>query len=595
MTNNFTLTVATVNGSGSQSSNQVLARALFRMGLPVGAKNLFPSNIAGLPTWFTIRVSPEGFTARKKQNDIVVALNPATLAEDIKSLRSGGLLIVAEDSLKILVDSRPDVACLAIPFKELSQKATEVARLRKMLINMIYVGIVSELLEIPESVVNAVVGDQFRDKAAVIEVNQNAIRIGREYFKSENLRQKLPQNFLHRAEARPGQNGEHILIDGNSAAGLGLLDGGCTFLSWYPITPSSSVAESFIRYSELARAESSGPKRAAIIQAEDELSAINMVIGAGWAGSRAVTATSGPGLSLMAEAAGLAYFAEIPAVIWNVQRAGPSTGLPTRTMQADLLSAFRLSHGDTEHIILLPGTIEECFLMGQVAFDLAERFQTLVIVLSDLDLGMNLWISKKFVSGEKPYDRGKVLSAHDLNSLESFARYRDTDGDGIPYRTLPGTAHSKAAYFTRGTAHTETSAYSEDPANFERLLARLKRKFLTARAAVPKAEVVTTPSAQIGLISFGSSDPAVSEARAQFTGSTSHLRLRALPLQEEVRSFIQAHEKIAVVEQNRDGQLAQILRAEWPDLAHKISSITVYDGLPITAEDVVKGLEACKI
>jgi 2-oxoglutarate/2-oxoacid ferredoxin oxidoreductase subunit alpha len=584
MTNNFALTVATINGSGSQSSNQILARSLFRMGLPVGAKNLFPSNIAGLATWFTIRVSPEGFTARKKLNDIVVALNPATALQDLQSLKPGGVFITATD-LKVQHE-RTDIIHFAIPFKDLSLKATEVAKMRKLLVNMLYVGVLAELFEIPNSVVEGVIADQFKNKESVVALNTNTVSLGREYVRENNLKEK----FIYRVQEIKDANKNKILIDGNSASALGLVDGGCTFFSWYPITPSSSVAESFIHYARKTRTASDNTNNFAVIQAEDELSAINMVIGAGWAGARAITATSGPGLSLMAEAAGLSYFAEIPAVIWNVQRAGPSTGLPTRTMQGDLLAASRLSHGDTEHVVLLPGSIEECFEFGQTCFDLAERLQTLVIVLSDLDLGMNLWISNWLKPGQRPYDRGKVLNAEQLNQLETFARYKDTDGDGITYRTLPGTPHAKAAYFTRGTAHTETSAYSEDPANFEKLLTRLKKKFVTARDLVPKPIIEMAKSPANAIISFGSSEAAVQEGRYYLSKiekiETSHMRVRALPLQTEIQSFIESHETIYVVEQNRDGQMAILLRNEWPKLAHKFVSITNYDGLPLTAEDV---------
>lgn len=594
MTNDLTLTVATINGSGSQSSNQILSRSLFRMGLPVGAKNLFPSNISGLPTWFTIRVSPEGFTARKKLNDVVVALNPDTYEKDIKSLRQNGLLISGPELNVEWLKNRPDILHLAIPFKDLSTKATDIAKMRKMLVNMLYVGILAEILNIPEAIISSVIADQFRSKPSVVELNTNTVQLARSYFKSENLKQLLEKKWNHSLIEVKNANSNKILIDGNTASALGLLDGGCTFLSWYPITPSSSLAENFQKYAREARVDDQA-NRFAVVQAEDELSAINMVIGAGWAGARSLTATSGPGLSLMAEAAGLSYFAEIPAVIWDVQRAGPSTGLPTRTLQGDLRAAYHLSHGDTEHIVLLPGTIEECFEFGQTCFDLAERFQTLVIVLSDLDLGMNIRISSRLQPNSKPYDRGKVLSAEQLNSIENFARYKDVDGDGIPYRTLPGTLHSKAAYFTRGTSHTETSAYSEDSENFSRLLERLKKKFITAREAVPLPVIEGAPanSAQneIGFISYGTSHEALNEARYSLNKKSSHLRLRALPLQKEVKKFIQNHSQIFVVEQNRDAQLTQIICAEWPELATKIKSILNFDGLPLTAEDILKGLK----
>lgn len=589
--NNFVLSVATVNGSGSQSANQVLVRSLFRMGLPVGAKNLFPSNIAGLPTWFTIRVSKEGYVARQVANDILVALTPATLQKDLVSLKPGGIFIYPKDTKEPA--HRADVKMLAVPFRELSSKATDSVKMRKLLVNMIYVGILAECLDIPEEILSGVIQDQFKSKATVVESNMKAVNVGREYAREACLKEFVPYRLQAIAKGNDGK----ILMDGNSASALGLLYGGCSFMSWYPITPSSSVAESFQKYSNESKVDGEKKNRFAVVQAEDELSAINMVIGAGWAGARAVTPTSGPGLSLMAEAAGLAYFAEIPAVIWDVQRAGPSTGLPTRTMQGDLRSARNLSHGDAEHILLLPGTLTECFEFGQTALDLAEQFQTLVIVLSDLDLGMNLSIGQEFQVLNRPLQRGKVLNAEQLmeasaQGARDFARYRDVDGDAVPYRTLPATPHAQAAYFTRGTAHSETSAYTEDHDNFRELLTRLKRKFENLRVHLPKPIIEKNSKASLGLIAFGSSQAAIAETRALLKTETSYMRIRSLPFQDEVREYIAAHERVVVVEQNRDGQLAGLLRSDFPALAHKISSVTHFDGLPLAAEIVVAKMEA---
>ncbi len=588
--NNFVLSVATVNGSGSQSANQVLVRSLFRMGLPVGAKNLFPSNIAGLPTWFTIRVSKDGYVARQVANDILVALTPATLQKDLVSLKPGGIFMYPKETKE--PPHRADVKMLPIPFRELSSKATDSVKMRKLLVNMIYVGVLAECLDIPDNILSGVIQDQFKSKASVVEANMKAITVGREYAREAAIKEFVP----YRVQSVPKGNDGKILMDGNSASALGLMYGGCSFMAWYPITPSSSVAESFQKYSGESRVDFEMKNRFAIVQAEDELSAINMVIGAGWAGARAVTPTSGPGLSLMAEGAGLAYFAEIPAVIWDVQRAGPSTGLPTRTLQGDLRSARNLSHGDAEHILLLPGTLSECFEFGQTALDLAEQFQTLVIVLSDLDLGMNLSIDKEFQVSNRPLQRGKVLNAEQLMEKSAqgreFGRYRDVDGDAVPYRTLPATPHAQAAYFTRGTAHTETSAYSEDHDNFRELLMRLKRKFENLRTHLPKPIVDKNPKAQIGLIAFGSSEAAIAETRSLLKTETSYMRIRSLPFQDEVRDYIAAHDRVVVIEQNRDGQLAGLLRSDFPALAHKITSVTHFDGLPLAAEIVVAKMEA---
>ncbi len=589
--NDFVITVATVNGSGSQSSNNVLVRSLFRSGVPVGGKNLFPSNIQGLPTWFTIRVNGSGFTSRRSHPDICLAMNAQTCLQDLKSVRREGFYFYNSELKFTDEQKRSDVTMIAIPFRDIIANVTDSVKLRKLLINMSYVGVLAELLGIDQSVVDGVIEHQFDGKVAIIDTNRKAVEAGRVYAQ-EHLK---TLRFPYRLNAIPGGNEGKILIDGNSASSMGLLFGGCSFVSWYPITPSSSLVESFESFAHEHRVDSSGRKNYAVLQAEDELAAISMVLGAGWMGARAMTATSGPGVSLMAEAAGLAYYAEIPSVIWDVQRVGPSTGLPTRTMQGDLLKTFYLSHGDAKHVVLLPGSPEECFEFGQTAFDLAERLQTLVLVLSDLDLGMNFHMARKFSFPTKPFDRGKVLSAEDLEKTKCFARYKDVDGDGIPYRTLPGTAHPLAAYFTRGTGHDEEGKYSEDAEVFRRNLDRLEKKWQTARTLVPKPVIENVPKSQAGLLAFGSSHEAIAEVRSLLKAKgveTSYCRVRALPVSDETREFIEQHARVHVIEQNRDGQLLAILRNEFPDIATKLSSIRVYDGLPISGEEIAEKILA---
>lgn len=578
--NDFVITVATANGSGSQSSNNILVRTLFRMGIPVGGKNLFPSNIQGLPTWFTIRANEQGFTSRKELADVVIAMNPATGLEDQKLLRSGGVFLLSDD-VRISEDAlRSDIVVVRVPFKKIVGPVTDSPKLRKLLVNMTYVGLLAELLEIPQSTLEEVIMHQFGDKKSVIESNLKAIQAGRDY-----ANQSLGSlKFEFRAVARDKQNEDRILIDGNTAAAAGFVFGGCTFVAWYPITPSSSLVESFIDLAEQYRVEKDGKRNFAVVQAEDELASIAMVTGAGWAGARAMTATSGPGLSLMAETAGLAYFAEVPAVIWDVQRVGPSTGLPTRTMQGDLLSAYYLSHGDTRHVVLLPGTVAECFEFGQVALDLAERLQTLVIVLSDLDLGMNLHGSDRFVYPEKPMDRGKVLDDADLSKVSEFKRYKDVDGDGITYRTLTGARDPKAGYFTRGTGHNEAGQYSEKGDDFAAKLNRLTKKMETAATLVPQPVVDAQPGVKVGLLVYGSSAESACELRyllKQKGVEANCMRLRALPLSTEVESYLDCHDRVYVIEQNRDGQLMTILRAEMPQYWSKCHSIRRFDGMPM--------------
>lgn len=583
--NNFVINVATVNGSGSQSANSVLLKSLFRMGIPVGGKNVFPSNIAGLPTWFWIRASQEGFLGRKKLADIVVTLNPQTYKEDINTLKPGGFYIYSADFILSDADKRSDVTFIPVPFKKLVDQATDAIKIKKLLINMLYVGILSELLKLDSEIVRNCIKDQLGKKASVLETNIKAFELGIEFARRELANIQLP----FAVEKQPLQKNK-IIIDGNSASALGMINGGCTFASWYPITPSSSVMESLIKYSEKLRLDEIGKKKIAVVQAEDELAAFSMVLGAGWAGARAVTATSGPGLSLMAEGAGYAYFAEVPSVIWDVQRAGPSTGLPTRTLQSDLLFASQLSHGDKRHPLLIPGTPEECYEFGQTCFDLAERLQQLVIVLSDLDLGMNLWISNEFKAGGKAYDRGKVLDFAELEKRNGFERYGDADGDGVPYRTLVGNAHPKAAYFTRGSGHNAKAQYTENSKEYKDNHLRLERKWQTAKNIVP-APIIKTQKNNVGLVFYGSTQVVIDEVLHELNKmgiQVDTMRIRALPFTASVEQFLIEHKTIYVIEQNRDAQMRSLLRIDFPENAAKLKSILHYDGTPITSDDIIE-------
>ena len=577
--NDFVVQVATVNGSGSLSANQILVKSLFRMGVPVGGKNLFPSNIAGLPTWFTVRVNKDGFTGRRLLCDTFVAMNPATYAEDLPKIKSGGFCFTNSE-IKTVIE-RKDIQQIVVPFKDLTTTLSDSVKMRKLLANVVYVGILTELLQVPIEVVDQAIDDQFGDKPKVIESNKKAILVGREYAK-EHL-QNI--NFPYRIHKMTLTN--KILIDGNTAAGFGSVMGGCTVGAWYPITPSSSLMESFSEVCEKYRVNKDGSKNFALLQAEDELSAICMVLGAGWAGARAMTASSGPGLSLMAEAAGLSYYAEIPAVVWNVQRVGPSTGLPTRTMQGDILSCALLSHGDTKQVLLFPKDPKECFEMAQTALDLSEELQTLVIVMSDLDIGMNIHQTDRFVYPKENFKRGKVLSAADLEKVQTFARYRDLDNDGVPYRTVPNTLNDKAAYFTRGTGHDDEAKYSENPETYEKNMDRLTKKWNTAKTMVPKPEVKIVNGAKAGVLYYGSSAEAMIEVEQKLKSKPSTIRIKAYPFTVEVDQFLQSHETLYVVEQNRDGQLTALLRMEYPQYAAKIKPVLEYDGLPLSAEKVL--------
>jgi 2-oxoglutarate/2-oxoacid ferredoxin oxidoreductase subunit alpha len=585
--NDCSIQIATVNGSGSQSANSVLLKSVFAMGIPVSGKNLFPSNIAGLPTWYTIRASKHGYVARKKEIDLLVAMNQETAREDILSLPKGGAAIY--DEALNLKQYRGDVTCYPVPFDKLTAAVCPEAKLRKLVRNMVYVGVVAHLVGIDMEGVEAAVRRQFARKQKAADLNWSAVKAGYE-FAAQSLTKQDPF-VLERMNATEGQ----IIIDGNSAAALGAMFAGVTVVTWYPITPSSSVVENLIDYMRKYRIEEDGKATFAIVQAEDELAAIGMVMGAGWAGARSMTSTSGPGISLMSEFAGLGYYAELPGVIFDIQRVGPSTGMPTRTMQGDILSVAYLSHGDTKHVMLLPGSVEECYRFAQEAFDLTERLQTPVFVLSDLDLGMNNWMSKPFTYPEKPLNRGKVLSKEDLDRLGGFARYKDVDGDAIPYRTLPGTDHPMAAYFTRGSGHNDNSAYTERPDEYQNLMERLARKFETARTLVPPPQVVAAGTSKIGLIAFGTSDFAVRESRDQLKTEygldTDYLRLRAFPFSPEVLAFVAAHERIYVIEQNRDAQMLSLLKLDLPpaEIA-KLRSVRHFNGLPLDARSVTDEL-----
>ncbi|MFN8493233.1 MAG: 2-oxoacid:acceptor oxidoreductase subunit alpha [Caldilineaceae bacterium] len=579
--NDFNINVATANGSGSQTSNSLLIRSLFKMGIPVTGKNLFPSNIQGLPTWYNIRLSKDGYLARREAVEIMICMNGATVADDMASVAPGGIILY-DDALPIAAH-RKDVTYYPMPVKELVKAAELPFTLRDYVANMVYVGVAAYLLEIEMDEIKAALEWNFNGKPKPIAMNWDMVSRGYQWA-TENLTNDQP----YRVARMSGFNEGKVLIDGNSAAGIGALFGGVTVLAWYPITPSSSLADAINQYApQLRRDPDTGKSNLAVVQAEDELAAIGMVVGAGWAGARAMTSTSGPGISLMAEFAGLAYFAEIPSVIWDIQRMGPSTGLPTRTSQGDILSAYYLSHGDTHHVVLFPATPKECFEMAGAAFDLAERLQTLVFVLSDLDLGMNLWITDEFEYPETPYDRGKVLSAEDLQALGGkWGRYLDIDNDGIPYRTIPGNAHRMAGYFTRGTGHTPYATYSERADDWENNLHRLARKFETARTIVPKPVVDDVEEAQIGIISLGSNDTAIQEARDRLRKAgleTSYLRVRALPINQTVRDFIAHHDKVIVIENNYDGQLHKILMTEEPVYATRLLSAAKCDGLPLSA------------
>ncbi|MBP8274452.1 MAG: 2-oxoacid:acceptor oxidoreductase subunit alpha [Acidobacteria bacterium] len=587
--NDFTIQVATVNGSGSNTANLVLLRSIFQMGVPVSGKNLFPSNIAGLPTWFTIRANHRGYIARKKEIDLLVAMNAETAREDVLSLEPG-CTVVYDEPLKLNA-LRDDLEFYPVPFDKIVAEVCPDAKLRKLVKNMIYDGVLAYLLSIDLAEMEKALGKQLGKKPKAMQLNWGALQAGQKWA-SENVK----PSAKYKVE-RLDKTGGKILVEGNAAGAMGCLFAGVTVVAWYPITPSSSLPESLISYLRKYRMdEKTGKATFSVVQAEDEIAAIGMVIGASWAGARAMTSTSGPGVSLMSEFAGLAYYAEVPAVVVNVQRVGPSTGLPTRTAQGDILSTAVNSHGDTKHPLLLPGSVEECYEMCMAAFDLSERMQTIVYVMSDLDLGMNTWMSDTFKYPEAPIDRGKVLDEAKVRELgASWGRYKDVDGDGIPWRSLPDT--KAPSFFTRGSGHNAMATYSERPDDYQNNLDRLARKFETAKGLVPQPIVDHVAGATIGIIAYGSSDFAVRESRDQLKEekgiATSYLRLRAYPFPDEVHEFIRRYDKIYVVEQNRDAQMLSLLMIDGDRTqAAKLQSVLHYDGMPIDARSITDGILA---
>lgn len=587
--NDFTITVATVNGSGSTTSNVTLIRALFGMGIPVSGKNLYPSNIQGMPTWFLIRLNKDGYLARASQSEIVVAMCEESFQEDVALLPPGGVLIYDGDLQQEA--PREDIISYALPIRNLVRKAEVPHTLRSYVANMLYVGALVWLLGIDLQEIRRALAHHFSGKDDPVEMNFQMVKTAWEYCDQE-----LEKTGLYHVQ-RMGKTSGLKLVSGNEAAALGAAFGGIQFAAWYPITPATGLAD-MLHYHlpRLRKDPDTGRNTFAVVQAEDELAAVGMAVGAGWGGLRAMTSTSGPGLSLMTEFVSLAYFSETPLVIWDVQRVGPSTGLPTRTSQGDILMAHFLGHGDTQNVLLLPGNMQECFQFGGEAFDLAERLQTPVLVMSDLDLGVNLWMTEPFEYPAREMDRGKVLWEEDLEAIDgAWGRYVDVDGDYIPYRTLPGNQHPKSAWFARGTGHDAYAKYSEDPDDWHDNMERLKKKFEQSRKFVPGPIIEMAEVTDIGILAYGSTDPAVQEAREILTARglpTNYCRVRAVPFTEEVHEFIRTHDRVYVIEMNRDGQLNQLLQLDLPDLAGNLISIARLDGLPFTAAWIVEALQA---
>lgn len=590
--NDFVIKFANVNGSGSASANELFAKAIMRMGVPVSPRNIFPSNIQGLPTWYEVRVTEQGWLGRRGGIDMMVAMNPQTWDADVAELESGGYLFY--DSTRPLPKEkfRDDIHVIGMPLTEICNAVYSDPRQRQLFKNIVYVGALSVLLEIEPEVIEKLFGEQYKGKEKLLASNVQALHLGRD-FASEHL--KAPLGIRVR---RADKVGERIFVDGNSAAALGCVYGGATVAAWYPITPSSSVAEAFQKYCAKYRVDpANGQNHYAIVQAEDEIASIGMVVGAGWNGARAFTATSGPGVSLMTEFIGLAYFAEIPVTIINVQRGGPSTGMPTRTQQADILACAYASHGDTKHVLLFPEDPTECFEHSAAALDLADRLQTPVFVMTDLDIGMNQRLCEPFVwDDSRSLDRGKVMTAAELDAGRDFGRYKDVDGDGIPWRTLPGTHPTKGSYFTRGTTRNPYAQYSERGPDYIYNVERLLKKFATAATLVPQP--VLRPAARqtpLGVIYFGSTSPAMAEALAALAGDGVHLdalRLRAFPFPASVREFIDAHERVFVVEQNRDGQMHSLLVNELDVSPAQLVRVRHYDGTPITARFITQAIKS---
>lgn len=588
--NDFSITVGTKNGSGSSTANNTILRSIFKMGVPVSGKNLFPSNIQGLPTWYTIRANKDGFIARKEANDIVIALNPDSFTKDLASVAPGGAFFYADHIRQPI--TREDISAYPMPIKSIVKDDPNIPTdYRDLVGNMVYVGILAQMIGIDLDVIRSALEFHFKGKQKPIDMNFNALKNGAAWA-AENLEKKDPY-YIERMNKTDGM----IMADGNTAAALGSIFGGVQFAGWYPITPATSLAEALNDYLPILRKREDGKHTYAVVQAEDELAALGMCIGAGWAGLRSMTSTSGPGISLMTEFAGLAYYAEVPVVIWNVQRIGPSTGLPTRTSQGDLIFTYYIGHGDSHSVIFLPGDVFECFEFGWKALDAAERLQTPIFVMSDLDMGMNQWMSKPFEYPDAPMDRGKFLFEKDLEELKgNWGRYLDVDGDAIPYRTFPGNKHPLSAYFTRGTGHDEYAKYTEDSDTYIKNMNRLARKQITAKQYVPAPILHGNKNASVGIISYGSTENAIFEAQSLLekeNGIKSEvLRVRAIPFTKEVDQFIERHDQIFVVEMNRDAQMLQILCVEYPQYASKFKAVTHHDGLPASAKWVREGILA---
>jgi len=583
--NDVVIKIGTVNGTGSASANGLLMKSIFRMGIPVVGKNYFPSNIQGLPTWYEIRVTGDGYQARSNRVDLMVAMNAQTYARDLAELTPGGWLVYDSTWPRSNLLDRDDVTVLGIPLSRMCNENFDGARARILMKNIAYVGAVAALLDIDLNTITILLEETFASKPHLIDSNMKAIRLGYDYA-TENFVCPLPM----KVEVMDRTKG-HIIVDGNTAAGLGCMYAGATVGAWYPITPSTSLMDAFRSFCSRYRVdEETGKRTYCIIQAEDELAAIGMVLGASWNGARSFTPTSGPGISLMSEFLGYAYYAELPAVVFNVQRTGPSTGMPTRTQQADILSCAYASHGDTKHVLLFPGDPAECFTMAQDAFDLTERLQTPVMVLSDLDIGMNDWMVPDFEYDDSHVpDRGKVLSADDVENMEKFYRYLDVDGDGIPYRTLPGQ-HPKGSFFTRGSGHTKYGGYTEDSDEYQDVVDRLLLKWETARSIVPEPEIHYSKFNKAGILSVGSSDGACKEALDRLSAqniSMNYCRPKAFPFSDSVREFIEQHDVIYVVEQNRDAQLRTLLMLDCDADPKKLVSVLHYNGMSLNAEFVV--------
>jgi len=588
--NDFVIKIATVNGTGSASANNLLMKAIFRSGIPVMGKNYFPSNIQGLPTWYEIRVTRDGYVARSGRIDIMVAMNAETYARDVKEVAPGGYLIYDSTWPRPALLKREDITVIGVPLARLCNENFNGVRTRILMKNICYAGILAALLDLDLERIRELLAQTYAKKPQLVDSNMKAIQLGYDYTR-QNFQCPLPLR-VEKMDATSGQ----ILIDGNTAAALGCVYAGATVAAWYPITPSTSLMDAFKAFCDRLRVDpDTGRKNFAFIQAEDELAAIGMVIGAAWNGTRAFTATSGPGISLMNEFLGLAYYAEVPAVIFDIQRVGPSTGMPTRTQQCDLMISAYASHGDTRHVCLYPANPEECFYMAAQAFDLTERLQTPVLVLSDIDIGMNDWMCRdlQWDDSYRP-DRGKMLGKEDVLKMEKFYRYFDRDGDGIGYRTLPGV-HPKAAYFTRGSGHSQYGAYTEDSVEYQIVLDRLLKKWETARKLVPRAIIDCTAGSHIGIVSLGSCDGAIREAmdvlKKEGVG-VDYMRVRSFPFSEDVERFLAAHHLLFVVEQNRDAQFRALLTLETQVDKAKLRSLLHYSGLPITSSFIVDGVLA---